>query len=439
MRSGFGFLLLLPLLAPSSAAAVERPNIIFIMVDDLGPEWIGCYGGRELKTPHIDALAAGGMRFTNAYSMPQCTPTRATLLTGQYPFRHGWCNHWDVPRWGAGCHFDPRHNLTFARVLKPAGYKTAIAGKWQINNLRRQPDALQCLGHRVASSGAFRSEQPPGQRGGVELSRQHQVFLDRQLHGQVEFLMDHQDPGLFGLNQGSMVAIMLLLVFMPAAPREIVPLAALLGGLGVGLLLIGLVGGTRSGGLAILLIGLAVETVLSAITSILILYTPPETSYGLSAWLAGSLFQASWSGAAAFAPWFAVGLIGIAVFGRRLAVYDLGADMARAIGEPVARSRPFILVFAVLMSSTAVSAVGPLTFLGVLAPHLASFVSPATGRARLILSGLTGGALVVAADCLVRGLPSTFSLPIGLGLTLVGVPLFMITLRLRTLRRLQAP
>ena len=137
------------------------------------------------------------------------------------------------------------------------------------------------------------------------------------------------DPGLFGLNQGSMVAIMLLLVFMPAAPREIVPLAALLGGLGVGLLLIGLVGGTRSGGLAILLIGLAVETVLSAITSILILYTPPETSYGLSAWLAGSLFQASWSGAAAFAPWFAVGLIGIAVFGRRLAVYDLGADMAR--------------------------------------------------------------------------------------------------------------
>lgn len=247
------------------------------------------------------------------------------------------------------------------------------------------------------------------------------------------------DPGLFGLNQGSMVAIMLLLVFLPAAPREILPLAALLGGLGVGLLLIWLVGGARSGGLAILLMGLAVETLLSAVTSILILYTPPETSYGLSAWLAGSLFQANWSGAAAFAPWFAVGLIGIAVFGRSLAVYDLGPDMARAIGEPVARSRPLILVFAVLMSSTAVSAVGPLTFLGVLAPHLAAFVSPATGRARLVLSSLMGGALVVASDCLLRGLPSTTALPIGLAITLVGVPLFMITLRLRTLRRLQAP
>ncbi|MBQ16788.1 MAG: N-acetylgalactosamine 6-sulfate sulfatase [Planctomycetaceae bacterium] len=140
MRTGFGFLLLF---VSSLATAADRPNIIFIMVDDLGPEWIGCYGGRELKTPHIDALAAGGMRFTNAYSMPQCTPTRATLLTGQYPFRHGWCNHWDVPRWGAGCHFDPKHNLTFARVLKPVGYKTAIAGKWQINDFRVQPDVLR--------------------------------------------------------------------------------------------------------------------------------------------------------------------------------------------------------------------------------------------------------------------------------------------------------
>ena len=88
-RDGQRVLLLLLLLSGSAAAAAERPNILLIMVDDLGPEWISCYGGRELKTPQIDALAAGGIRFTNAYSMPQCTPTRVTLLTGQYPFRHG--------------------------------------------------------------------------------------------------------------------------------------------------------------------------------------------------------------------------------------------------------------------------------------------------------------------------------------------------------------
>ena len=83
------------------------PNLVFIMVDDLGPEWISSYGGEGIETPNIDKLAQGGMSFSNAYSMPQCTPTRVTLLTGQYPFRHGWTNHWDVPRWGAGLPLRP--------------------------------------------------------------------------------------------------------------------------------------------------------------------------------------------------------------------------------------------------------------------------------------------------------------------------------------------
>jgi len=119
-----------------------KPNILFIMVDDLGKEWISCYGADEIQTPNIDALAAGGMRFTSAYSMPQCTPSRATLLTGQYPWRTGWVNHWDVPRWGVG-YFDPERYTTVARVLKGAGYATAAAGKWQINDFRIMPDAMR--------------------------------------------------------------------------------------------------------------------------------------------------------------------------------------------------------------------------------------------------------------------------------------------------------
>ena len=74
--------------------------------------------------------------------MPQCTPTRATLLTGQYPWRTGWANHWDVPRWGVG-YFDWDRYTTFASVLKTAGYTTAIAGKWQINDFRLEPEALK--------------------------------------------------------------------------------------------------------------------------------------------------------------------------------------------------------------------------------------------------------------------------------------------------------
>ena len=131
------------LAAVALLTAAEKPNIVFILVDDLGPEWISAYGAEDIETPNIDKLASRGMKFDNAYSMPQCTPTRATLLTGQYPFRHGWTNHWDVPRWGAGCHFDPKHNLTFARLIRDAGYATGVAGKWQINDFRIQPNILK--------------------------------------------------------------------------------------------------------------------------------------------------------------------------------------------------------------------------------------------------------------------------------------------------------
>jgi arylsulfatase A-like enzyme len=99
-------------LSPNTATAqLSKPNIVFIVEDDLDKEWIASYGGENVTTPNIDRLAEGGMRFLNVYSMPKCTPTRATLLTGQYPFRHGWVNHWDVPRWGRGCHFDPKAGL----------------------------------------------------------------------------------------------------------------------------------------------------------------------------------------------------------------------------------------------------------------------------------------------------------------------------------------
>jgi arylsulfatase A-like enzyme len=128
----------------SVQATIQKPNILFIMLDDLGKEWISCYGAEDIETPNIDALAAGGMKFNNAYSMPQCTPSRATLLTGKYPWRNGYVNHWDVPRWGIG-YFDWKHkeNTTFARLMKDLGYKTCAAGKWQINDFRIEPQAMK--------------------------------------------------------------------------------------------------------------------------------------------------------------------------------------------------------------------------------------------------------------------------------------------------------
>lgn len=129
---------------PSQAEEVRKPNILFIMVDDLGKDWVSCYGADDIRTPNIDALAEGGMTFQNAYSMGSCSQSRTTLLTGKYPYRTGWVSHWDVPRWGVG-YFDWKktENTTFARLMKDLGYATCVAGKWQINDFRVEPDALR--------------------------------------------------------------------------------------------------------------------------------------------------------------------------------------------------------------------------------------------------------------------------------------------------------
>jgi len=121
----------------------RKPNIVLILVDDLGTDWIPAYGsGVDINLPHLDRLARQGMLFNNAYSMPKCTPTRMTIMTGQYPYQHGWIRHWSPATEGGGTHFDWNEFIAFPRLLKQAGYTTAIAGKWQLTDFRVQPDAL---------------------------------------------------------------------------------------------------------------------------------------------------------------------------------------------------------------------------------------------------------------------------------------------------------
>jgi arylsulfatase A-like enzyme len=131
----------LALIPSSLQAGPAKPNLIFIMADDMGIDWVHCYGAAQ-ATPHLDRLAQQGVRFRTAWCNPICTPTRLTLLTGMYPFRTGWTDHHDVPRWG-GKGFDWEKLTCWARVVRDAGYATAIGGKWQVNDFRTHPDALK--------------------------------------------------------------------------------------------------------------------------------------------------------------------------------------------------------------------------------------------------------------------------------------------------------
>jgi arylsulfatase A len=108
----------------ASEARARKPNIIFILADDLGIGNVGCYGADQFKTPHIDALARSGIRYTHAYTVPLCGPSRAAILTGRYAFRTGAVNQ---DRTGL---MKPSDETMMPRVLKAAGYTTASIGKW---------------------------------------------------------------------------------------------------------------------------------------------------------------------------------------------------------------------------------------------------------------------------------------------------------------------
>jgi len=105
---------------------VARPNIILIMTDDQGYETLGCNGGLSYDTPVLDRLASEGIRFTNCYAQSLSTPSRVKIMTGKYNFRN-------YEHFG---YLNPNQK-TFANYLKDEGYKTAIAGKWQLNGLNR--------------------------------------------------------------------------------------------------------------------------------------------------------------------------------------------------------------------------------------------------------------------------------------------------------------
>ena len=129
----------------SMAPAADRPNIIFVLADDLGYGDVGCFGGRKIETPNLDALAAEGIRMTQFYSASAvCTPTRVSCLTGRYPLRYGVTKHFSRPN-----EHLPRPAVTIADLLKQAGYTTAHVGKWHLGGVNRSDVMARAAGGTI--------------------------------------------------------------------------------------------------------------------------------------------------------------------------------------------------------------------------------------------------------------------------------------------------
>jgi len=137
---GLSILIAGALAVASPAPAAERPNIVIMMLDDLGFSDFGCYGS-EIETPHIDALAADGLRFSRFYNTAKCHSSRVSLLTGLY------CDQ-------AGSNALDR-GVTIAEVLEKAGYRTAMVGKWHLNGEPTDRGFERYFGHLSGATNFF--------------------------------------------------------------------------------------------------------------------------------------------------------------------------------------------------------------------------------------------------------------------------------------------
>lgn len=130
------------LAGPLAGQGRERPNIVLLMADDFGYECVGANGGTSYRTPHLDRLARTGVRFTHGYAQPLCTPTRVQLMTGQHNFRNYQSFGTMAPS-----------EKTFGHMMQRAGYKTAIAGKWQFYSYEAKGSPRYGIGQKPEQSG----------------------------------------------------------------------------------------------------------------------------------------------------------------------------------------------------------------------------------------------------------------------------------------------
>ncbi len=176
------------------ASSLKRPNIIFILADDLGIGELSCYGADNYKTPNIDKIASKGLRFTNAYTPPLSGPSRATILTGRYLFRTGATNQDAV----AG--IKPSDEILIPSVLKPSGYSASMIGKWSQFSLTPHDfgfdDYLMFQG-----SGQYWNTQPKAKNyevNGETVPLRDGEYLPDMMHRHlVDFITTHRDQPFF--------------------------------------------------------------------------------------------------------------------------------------------------------------------------------------------------------------------------------------------------
>lgn len=188
----------------------QKPNIVFILVDDLGWKDLGCYGNSYYQTPNIDMLCSKGMKFTNAYAAsPVCSPTRASLMTGKYPARLQLTNYLvgdliDSASPVLPAKFTdhlPLEETTIAEELKNRGYATGMVGKWHLGEEEKWQPSNQGFDFQLGGRGSARKYFYPEWANDIRTEKisgkPNQYITDRITDGAVDFINSNRNKSFF--------------------------------------------------------------------------------------------------------------------------------------------------------------------------------------------------------------------------------------------------
>lgn len=236
------------------------------------------------------------------------------------------------------------------------------------------------------------------------------------------------DPGLFGVSASAALGAVCSLYFGYAISALLLPLFALAGA-GIGMALLAVLAG-RSGSIILFaLAGMILNSLSGSLTSLLISLAPtPFASSEIVTWLMGALTDRNWDDVRVTVPVMVAGMLVLATTARSLDALTLGEQAARSLGVDIGRLQWLVVLGVGLTVGASVAAAGIIGFVGLIVPHL---VRPLVGNrpsAVLLPSALAGALLVVVADALVRVLPAATELRLGIAMSLLGAPFFLVLL-----------
>lgn len=235
-------------------------------------------------------------------------------------------------------------------------------------------------------------------------------------------------PDVIGITKGASLAAVIVIIVIPQAPVVLLPIASFVGALIVSVILGYLITYRRVSGTTLALVGLAIGAIAMAIVQYLLIRHPMEANDAL-VWLAGSLFGRNMTHVVALLPWFIFAVPCILALARQLDMLTLGDQLAIGLGVKVKQMKCVLLLLAVILAGASIAVVGGLSFLGLIAPHIAKTLVGQRYRQHIVMSGCIGALILVISDSLARGLHPPIDIPVGVIVAIVGAPYFLWVLR----------